>query len=1303
MHTNEATPGEEKQVSLVLNTVSNDIMVTAVLNVLDKDQQPIHCRALLDTCSTTNFMTQSMARLLKLKTSTCRVPVGALNAMTTYCNEITTATITSRVNKYKKTLTFLIIPMISQIVPDQPIHQETLKIPSNIKLADPLFYKPAPIDLLIGAGTTLSLLCIGQIKISLPAQQELFLQKTLLGWIIGGAAPSSKYVKPAACHVTNINDFDLNKFWEIEECPSSKRFTPEEEECEQHFQKHITRDPTGRYVVALPFNPRIPALGDSYHLALKRLINTEQKLKRNPSLKTQYHQVIQEYLDLNHMSLIHDQPTATTSYYLPHHAVIKETSMTTKVRVVFDGSANTTTGISLNDKLFTGPTIQSDLFSLLIRFRKHPIVLTGDIEKMYRQFLVRKEDRKFQRILWNHGNKTQSYELNTVTFGLRPAPYLAIRCLHQLAQDEGHSFPIAAKILTEDFYVDDLLTGAQTKLEAIQMRQEVSHILAKAGLIIRQWASNDSEVLKDIAKENINPHLQLGDTTLKTLGVCWESKTDSIMYTVNAITITNQTKITKRTILSEVAKIFDPLGLLAPVIIIAKILLQRLWSEKLDWDESLPLELHTEWKTYCSQLQLLNQISFPRTIMSSTIKNIQLHGFSDASEKAYGACVYLRVLDHQGKTRVQLLCAKSRVAPLKTITIPRLELCGAQLLATLITATVSAIKMTFDGIYCWTDSTIVLHWLNTSPQHLKTFVSNRVADIQNKTIIDKWHHVPTKDNPADLVSRGVLPADFLSMKIWRKGPLWLSEPQNKWPVTNLHFSKEIPEQRRFTCLFTTKREFTTFDKFSNLDRLMRSLAYCFRFVRGRQTKGPLTVKELREVEIRVIKAVQRQAFAEDLKILNKLDLSKHTNAQLSKLTPMLDDNGIMRVGGRLSFSNLPFDAKHPIILPKNNHVTNLFIRHTHRIHLHCGVQQTLYILRRKYWIIEGRSQVYKILNKCVQCCKARPPTTNYLMGNLPKPRVNPSRPFSQVGVDYCGPFILKEKKFRNRAQIKSYVAVFVCLAVKAVHLELITDLTSEGFLSALRRFVSRRGLCQDIYSDNGTNFVGANNILRELTDELSTAEAQEKIQGYLTTKGIQWHFIPPQAPHVGGLWEAAVKSFKRLLQHVAGHEMLFTYEQFNTLVIEIEAILNSRPLTPISSDSNDPLVLTPGHFLIGDSLTNLRGHDFTDIPTNRLSTWEHIQKVKQDFWKRWSLEYLNELTRRTKWDKPEPNITQGAVVLLRDDNSPPAQWVMGQVIECYPGDDGIIRTVKVKTSRNTFVRNIKKLAILPVCDDSNQS
>ncbi|XP_043264087.1 uncharacterized protein LOC122404223 [Colletes gigas] len=360
----------------------------------------------------------------------------------------------------------------------------------------------------------------------------------------------------------------------------------------------------------------------------------------------------------------------------------------------------------------TGPTIQDDLFALLMRFRTHNYVLTGDIEEMYRQFLVRPEDRRYQRILWRDDDgRIKAHELNTATFGLSSAPYLAVRYLQQLAEDESSRAPIAAKVVTQDLYVDDLLTGANTYAQALHLRDSVIDLLKRGGLNIRQWVSNDPRLLTGLPTEQIHPKF-FGDSSIKTLGLSWDARNDEIVYTVDLQT---DAKITKRTILSTISKIFDPLGLLLPVIIKAKILIQGLWRLQLNWDESISHELHTEWTVFVQEFSTLDKIAFPRHVTQRATMRTELHGYCDASERAYGACLYLRTIDEAGKIKVELLCAKSRVAPLKPVSLARLELCGALLLANLHTTALQNFARSFDKIMFWTDSTIVLNWINKEP------------------------------------------------------------------------------------------------------------------------------------------------------------------------------------------------------------------------------------------------------------------------------------------------------------------------------------------------------------------------------------------------------------------------------------------------------------------------------------------------------------------------------------------------------------------------------------------------------------
>ncbi|XP_033317809.1 uncharacterized protein LOC117215568 [Bombus bifarius] len=634
-------------------------------------------------------------------------------------------------------------------------------------------------------------------------------------------------------------------------------------------------------------------------------------------------------------------------------------------------------------------------------------------------------------------------------------------------------------------------------------------------------------------------------------------------------------------------------------------ILQQVWTLKVDRDESLPTDVHTEWIKYHTQLPLLN---------------------------------------------VALATKISRI------------------------------------VY-WTDSTIVLHWIRSSSHTLKTFVANRVAEIQTKTNTSDWRHVPPDDNPADLISRGQTPKEFLCPSIWKNDPRWLLQSENYWPVWSPTPVVDLPEQKKTICLRTNISDNTLLHRYSSWPRLIRIVARCLRWRHKQHLSAHLTTDELTAAHNRLIKILHSSRFAPEIRILQK-NRSEDVGGKLQPLNPFLDEDGLLR-------------PKHPIILPKSP-VTELIIEQEHRNNHHTGTQATLYAVRLRYWPIDGRSQVWRTLRRCVRCCRANPPPVEYLMGDLPEARITESRPFTNVGIDYCGPFYIKERRDRNRRKIKTYAAIFVCLATKAVHVELVSDLTTDAFLAALRRFISRRGYCATILTDNGTNFVGANRELQELRTLLQSDDHQDRVQNFLADRQIQWRFNPPNSPHFGGLWEVAVKAFKRHLIRVVGTELL-SFEHLNTLVIEIEAILNSRPLTPISSDPQDPPVLTPGHFLIGDTLTSLRERDFRAVPSGRLSSWQRIHQIKQHCWSRWYREYLNELTRRNKWDKGKHNIREGTVVILREDNVPSMQWPLGRVNKVHPGADGIIRTATAQAATSILDCGVKRLVPLPIHPDPDEA
>jgi hypothetical protein len=445
----------------------------------------------------------------------------------------------------------------------------------------------------------------------------------------------------------------------------------------------------------------------------------------------------------------------------------------------------------------------------------------------------------------------------------------------------------------------------------------------------------------------------------------------------------------------------------------------------------------------------------------------------------------------------------------------------------------------------------------------------------------------------------------------------------------------------------------------------------------------------------IVKSIQKRSFAEEYHQLSTGG-GIEKNSTIRNLSPFLDENGVIRVGGRIRNANLAYNQKHPVLIPKNHNVTEAIIRHFHVKNLHSGTQSTLASIRQQYWPIAGRNKIKQIIHKCISCFRAKPIIAQQKMGDLPVKRLEPARPFINSGLDYCGPILIKTHRGRGKQKtIKAYVCLFICLSTKAIHIELVSDLTADTFLDALKRFVSRRGTVKSIISDNATNFIKANKDLIDLHQFFQNSEISRKLVTTLSNENIQWKFIPPRTPNFGGLWEAGVKSVKYHIKRVVG-ETVLTYDELYTLLTRIEACLNSRPLVPMSNDPNDLTAITPGHFLIGEALTAPLEPDLTELKINQLSRHQLLERLRQHFWKRWRTEYLSYLQGRTKWQSPSPSLQPGDLVLLVEDNVPPLCWPLGRIQQVHPGSDGNVRVVTVKTNRGTYKRGVRKVCVLPI-------
>ncbi|GBL82587.1 hypothetical protein AVEN_263675-1 [Araneus ventricosus] len=674
-------------------------------------------------------------------------------------------------------------------------------------------------------------------------------------------------------------------------------------------------------------------------------------------------------------------------------------------------------------------------------------------------------------------------------------------------------------------------------------------MLKAGGMTLHKWSSNSKELWNSCASnDQEHQFLSATEPSVKTLGITWKPTEDTFTFKVSII---EKASCTKRDVLSVIARLYDTLGFIGPVITKAKMFLQKLWQLKLNWDGEFPEPLAKQWTHFVGSLKFNEELHIDRYLLADAIKKTILVGFADASQAAYGAVVYMKSLSETNSVVMKLIASKSRIAPIKTISIPRLELSACLLLSQLVEKIIDALKMKIDDVILHTDSTIALAWINTPPNQLKTFIGNRVSKIQDLTESCKWRHISSHLNPADIISRGTDPQELAKLTSCWRVPQMSQDDSLEIPVQNTDVSSDelyLSELKNLTnCSLISTVDSSFLDNLLNVSnnfcKLIRIVAFIFRFFNNlRSTSrclGPLTLKELQLAKLTLIKLVQLTCFRVEIKSLEKGEI-----------------------------------------------------------------------------VTKGQ----------------------------------------------------------------------------AIHLETVTDLTADAMIATLKRFFSRRGTSSSICTDNATNFKGANSDLKRFLSMFS--RPPEPLANYLTNEQVTWTFIPPRSPNFGGLWEAGIKSFKHHLKRTVGNSRL-TIEQFLTIVIQIEGILNSRPLTPLSSDRDNFEILTPGHFLIGRPINSIPDPDYSDRQDNLLSQWQRLSKMVQIIWKKWKLDYLNNLQARHKWQFEKQNVLKNSMVLLKEDNLPPCNWKMGRIHDLIYGSDGKVRVVIVKTPQGVTKRSISKICLLP--------
>lgn len=1061
-----------------------------------------------------------------------------------------------------------------------------------------------------------------------------------------------------------------------------------------------------RYSVKLPWKEGHDSLPSNYELSLSRLNSQIRKLRKEPDVLQEYDAVIQEQLDSGVIEKVAQLEEADKGYYIPHLAVIRREASTTKLRVVYDASAKARKGgTSLNDCLHKGPSLNPLLFDILLRFREKRVVLVGDIEKAFLNIEVDSADRDYLRFLWLENvhdpkGRVVVYRFCRVVFGLNASPFLLNATLrHHISKFEDIDPEFVRKMI-EGFYVDDLVTGDCNASDTYSLYEKSKQRMAKGGFKLRKWMTNDKVLRERIAQIESNATEsaivtseeesyakfilgagQANKSCSKVLGLPWDCEKDVIQFSFEkVVSKALDTEPTKRSLLSLLASIFDPLGIISPIIVCMKVLFQELCCENLDWDSKLEGKAKKKWGEWVEDLSKIGDITIGRCVWDhprEEVLDCYLHGFGDASNKAYCAVVYLVYRTPLG-VYLRMLTSRSRVAPLKALTIPRLELMSARILAQLMTTVMKALEtqVKLSGTRFWLDSKTALCWIRNGGEW-KQFVRHRVNEILRLTKKEDWKYCPGEQNPADIGSRGVLGSKLKEDELWWNGPNWLTEGEDRWPrVESVVSTPESEEETKKTTNVMVADvqnqpsigKLVDINRHGRLEKLVRVTAWVFRFIRNSRPNrdetarlsGRLTREELLGAEREWVKAAQA-------------DLRSQGNFQQLKTELGVEEgDGILRCTGRLVNSDLEPDARRPVILPRDHPFTTKIIEECHNSVLHSGLRATLAELRSRYWIPKGRQCVKKVLGKCIICKKQEGKAYNAPQtAALPDFRVRKAPAFSKVGVDFAGPLYVKTQTKDMR---KAYIALFSCCVTRAIHIELVEDLSSEAFRRALRRFSARRGTPTLIVSDNAKTFQATERALNNLFSHPEVASDLER-------QRIEWRFNLERAPWWGGFFERMVGSVKACLRKVLGNARL-TFDELRTVLVEVEGTLNSRPLTYDYSEVEHE-ALTPSHLMVGRRIKSMPDEIAEEPEANESSCaarFRYLTVKLAHFWKRWRNEYLVSLREfhRPKADRKDRQIQIGDVVTVFEEDKKRGEWKIAVVESLIKGTDKVVRGANVR-------------------------
>ncbi len=1012
--------------------------------------------------------------------------------------------------------------------------------------------------------------------------------------------------------------------------------------------------------------------------AEERLRGLERgKYFRQKHIKEAYQKVIDHWEKEGFVKDVSSSPEQV-KHLLPHFPILKD-SETTPVRPVMDCSTE------LNKHLLAGPNLINGVPEVLLRFRSGLISFSGDVKQMFLRILLAPQDKPYHCFLWRDpaNNKIKTYQFQVHVFGNAGSPFLAVFVLREHARKYSERFPQVTETILQSTLIDDVLDSVDTVAEARKALLALKEILGDAGMHLAKAHSNSAQVLQvlkttEIAAGVLNVsavcHKEPSLARLKALGIVYDPVRDTFKFTLS---LESRPRIwTKRWVLKTFPRLYDPLGLVLPFVILARMLFSHIATKDYSWDAPLSGEHQRTWEKWLAQLPTLEHFSVPRCIKIEVPTVVELHIFSDASSTVYAAVAYLKCEYEKTLPSSRLICARAHVVPVGKLSVPRLELLAADLAVQLREQVLRTLKLSVDRVHHWTDSTTVLYWLHNEKHRLQLFVYNKVSRIQAATNLSEWHWVPTAANPADIPSRGCSAQQLIESKLWKTGPEFLLEPK-LWPVAPILLTTpavlaEMKKGEQITLLNSSKEHKLVLDweripSWSKALRLVMSLLSWRDKVRRRLSLPPLS-----DVYKRAEKALVRQAQCTFHPPSTRTAKHHWQRMGFSRLPPLLDGEGLWRGQGRLSsHETLPLDVREPLLLPKKHRIAELLLRHLHERVLHHtgGVNHLLSRFQSRFWLPHARAFAFGILKRCVACRRRKATPTRPPEGQLPHFRLPPleaqTQPvaFAVTALDCAGPFRVK----RGRSYETHYLLLITCCQIRAVKLEYLSDLSVDALLLALTRASARGVNPHTILSDNGGNFDGANRLLRALWQALPQEQLESR------RPEIRWRFNPPYASHYGGVFERLIKAAKEALYHVLPSHLSLTLEELQTAFAVVEGVLNTRPLAYTSTDGRDYAPITPNHFLYGAASEPLL---LLDASASLAKRWTNLQHMVEAFLKRFHREVRPhlQLVHAKRGGGRDLKVGDVVTFLLP---SVSRMWPLARVERTFPGPDSRVRTVEV--------------------------